>query len=206
VTSHYMAPAPGTRTEEDFPPGHPGRSDFNPNSPEAIEWARKNVAAFGQRDFPVDHPKASDTPGNLNALEWHSGVDPHNPHREPHTGRTPEQAAAVAAMSAVASARAKESPVTQPLDAAEVNAALDVKRREVGRDILTADEYSEVIAAIQSKPRSGETDEQIRARIEKQHLALGKLIGAGYTHGAALERIRIEGVDKVLGIAPGGQK
>src|SRR5260221_7540880 len=138
--------------ERDFPPGHPASSDYDPRSPEAIEWARKNVSPLGQRDFPVDHPKAADTAGNTNALVWETGVDPHNPHREPHTGRTPEQAAGVAVMSAIASKAALESPVTQPLDAAEVNAALDAKRREVNRDLLTPAEYSEVIAALQVRP------------------------------------------------------
>ena len=189
--------------ERDFPPGHPAASDYDPASPEAIEWARKNVAPLGQRDFPVDHPKAVDTPGNTNALQWEAGVDPHNPHREPHTGRTPEQAAGVASMTAIASARAKESPVTQPLDATEVNAALDKKRQELGRDLLTPDEYSEVIASLQQQPRTAETEQQIRDRIEKQHQALGLLIGRGYTRNAALEVIAREGADKVLGISAG---
>jgi hypothetical protein len=189
--------------ERDFPPGHPAASDYDPASPAAIEWARKNVSPLGERDFPVDHPRAADTPGNTNALQWEAGVDPHNPHREPHTGRTPAQAAGVAAMTAIASARAQESPVSQPLDATEVNAALDKKRQELGRDLLTPAEYSEVIASLQSQPRTAETEQQIRDRIEKQHQALGLLIGRGYTRNAALEVIAREGADKVLGISAG---
>ena len=193
--------APPTQIEEDFPKGHPGRSDYDAHSPEAIEWARKNVAPLGERDFAVDHPKAADTPGNTNHLSWPAGVDPHNPHREPFTGRTPEQAAGVAALSAIASARAKESPVSLPLDAAEVNAALDRKRGEVCRDLLTPEEYSEVVAGIQARPRAAESDEAIKARIEKQHLALGKLISQGYTRDAALQIIAHDGPDKILGVS-----
>lgn len=189
--------------EEDFPKGHPGRGDYDPHSPAAQEWARLHVAPLGERDFPVDHPKAADTAGNTNALAWEAGVDPHNPHREPHTGRTPEQAAGVAVLSALASKAALESPVLQPLDAAEVNAALDRRRQEVGRDLLTPEEYSAVIAAIQSQPRTAETEQQIRDRIEKQHLALGALISRGYGRAAALEVIAREGADKVLGISAG---
>jgi hypothetical protein len=189
--------------EEDFPKGHPGRADYDPHSPEAQEWARLHVSPLGERDFPVDHPRAADTPGNTNALQWEPGVNPHNPHREPHTGRTPDQAAGVAVLSEIASRAAQESPVLQPLDATVVNAALDKKRQELGRDLLTPAEYSEVIAAIQSQPRAAETDQEIRDRIEKQHLALGALISRGYTRNAALEVIAREGADKVLGISAG---
>ncbi len=194
------------QVEYDFPPGHPARFDFDPESADAKEWARKNVSALGDRDFPVDHPKAADTPGNTNALTWEAGVDPHNPHREPHTGRTPEQAAGAEVLSAIASARALESPVLQPVDAAEVNAALDEKRRAVKRDLLTPEEYSEVLAVIQSKPRTVESEQAIRERIEKQHLALGALMGRGYTRSGAFEVIAREGADKVLGISAGGGK
>ncbi len=197
--------APTIHLEEDFPKGHPARYDYDPASPEAVEWARKNVSPLGQRDFPVDHPKAADTAGNTNALAWEAGVDPHNPHREPHTGRSPAQAAGVAAMTEIASKAAKESPVLQPLDAGEVNAALDAKRVEVGRDLLTPEEYSEVIAKIHVAPRTPETDVEIKARIEKQHLALGALITRGYTRNSALEVIAREGADRVLGISASGQ-
>jgi anti-sigma factor RsiW len=139
-------------------------------------------------------------------LTWEAGEDPHNPQLEPHTGRTPKQAAGVAALSAIASAAAAESPVLQPIDAGEVNAALDAKRQELHRDTLTPEEYSEVLAKIQSKPRTAESEQEIRARIEKQHLALGALIGRGYTRNAALEVIGREGADKVLGISAGGGK
>jgi RecA/RadA recombinase len=76
----------------------------------------------------------------------------------------------------------------------------------VKRDLLTPEEYSEVLATIQSKPRTVESEQAIRARIEKQHLALGALMGRGYTRNAALEVIGREGADKVLGISAGGGK
>jgi hypothetical protein len=189
--------------ERDFPPGHPAASDYNPASPEAMEWARVNVNPLGTRDFPVDHPKAIDTPGNTNVLTWQPGVDPHNPHREAHTGRTPEQAAGVAAMSETASKAAKESPVTQPLDAVEVSLALNAKRAEVGRDILTAEEYSEVIAKVQSTPHTGQSEQDIRAKIDLQHRALGYLLGRGFTRDAAMEVIAHDGAEKVLGVSAG---
>jgi hypothetical protein len=189
--------------ERDFLLGHPAAADYVPGSPESNEWARVNVSPLGQRDFPVDHPKAVDTAGNLNTLEWEAGVDPHNPHREAHTGRTPEQAAGVAALSEAASKAAKESPVMQPVDASAVNAALDVKRAEVGRDILTAGEYSEVMAAIQAAPRDPQSEEDVRAKVELQHQALNRLLSRGYTQRSAMEVIAREGAAKVLGIESG---
>jgi hypothetical protein len=99
--------------EEDFPKGHPKRFDYDPASPEAIEWARINIHPKGERDFPVDHPKAVDTPGNTNHLAWAPGVDPHHPDLEAHTGATPEQAAGRKAYEAQLSARAKETPTTE---------------------------------------------------------------------------------------------
>jgi len=185
--------------EYDFPPGHPGRSDYDPTSPEAIEWARIHVSPLGARDFPVGHPKALDTPGNLNHIVVEAGVDPLNPHREAHTGRTPEQVAGIAELSRLASEAAKESPVTLPLDAAVVNSALDSKRVELGRDLLTEEEYSGVIAEIHRSQRSGENQDEVRARVEKQHQALQVLLGRGYTRNTAMELIAREGADKVLG-------
>lgn len=193
---------PERQLEQDFPPGHPGRSDFDPNSPEAVEWARTHVAPLGERDFPVDHPKAVDTPGNLNTLTYFPGVDPHNPHREPFTGRTPEQAAGVARLSALASAAAKESPVVQPLDALVVANALNAKRKAVGRDILTPEEYSAVMAELQTAPRAQEDPAATAAKINTQHQALAVLLGKGYTRVTALEMIARDGADKVLADHP----
>lgn len=190
---------PAVRTEEAFPKGHPARSDYDPGSPEAIEWARVNVSPLGERDFPVDHPKALDTPGNTNHLTIRAGVDPHNPHMEPFTGRTPAQAAGVAMMSETASRLAEDSPVTEPLDAEIVNAALDDKRRAVGRDVLTPEEYRETIAAIHSAPRDAETEAEIKQRIDRQHRALGALLKRGYTREVALQIIAREGADKIVG-------
>lgn len=197
-----QAPTPGSKSERDFPPGHPAAADFDPNSPEAMEWVRQNVHPFGERDFPPDHIKAADTAGNTNTMVWSAGVDPHNPHREPFTGRTPEQAAAVAAMSAIASAAAEESPVLKPLDAIEVAAALNAKRKEVGRDILTPDEYSSVLADIQRKPRPDEDPETVRRRISAQHQALSILLSKGYARQTALDMIALEGADKILARFP----
>jgi hypothetical protein len=83
-----------TPQERDFLPGHPAAADYNPASPEAQEWARKNIHPEGERDFPPDHPKALDTPGNKNHYTWVAGVDPAHPELEPFSGRTPEQAKA----------------------------------------------------------------------------------------------------------------
>jgi len=185
--------------ERDFPHGHPAASDYDPASPEAIEWVRKNVSPLGERDFPVDHPKALDTAGNVNHLTWRAGTDPHNPHREEFTGRTPEQAAGVAAMSAIASAAAAESPVTIPLDAAEINAALDAKRVELKRDILTAEEYAAVVRDVHSRPRDPVSAEDVRAHIDKQHRALQALLTRGYNRNTAMDIIGREGADSVLG-------
>lgn len=190
------------QVEHDFPPGHPGRFDYDPTSPEAIEWARKNVAPLGERDFPVDHPKAVDTPGNLNHLVVETGVDPLNPHREAHTGRTPAQVAGIRALSEAASRAAKESPVALPLDAAVVNAALDRKRQELGRDLLTEAEYSDVIAEIHRARSEGEDPDEVRAKVERQHRAVDVLIGRGYTRNTALELVAREGADTILGLAP----
>jgi hypothetical protein len=108
-----MAPRP----EFDFPAGHPARFDYDPASPDAIEWARVNVHPRGERDFPVDHPKAVDTPGNTNARQIFSGVDPEHPDREAFTGRSPAQARAVAAFNAELARKAVETQQPDPIDA-----------------------------------------------------------------------------------------
>lgn len=97
-------------TERDFPKGHPKASDYDPHSPEAIEWARVNIHPLGERDFPVDHIKAVDTPGNTNRIPIRAGEDPARPEIEAHTGATPEVAAARKALEAQLSAKAKETP------------------------------------------------------------------------------------------------
>jgi hypothetical protein len=184
--------------EYDFPPGHPARHDYDPGSPEAAEWARRNVAPLGERDFPVDHPKAADTPGNQNVVSWQAGVDPFNPHREAHTGRTPEQAEGVRALTETASKAAAESPVLQPVDGVSVAAALDRKRKELGRDILTAAEHSEVLAEFHSAPREGQDQAAIQRAIEAQHQALAYVMNRGYSRTAALEVVATEGADRLL--------
>lgn len=198
MTTVFQAPKPGQKAEEDFPAGHPARSDYDPSSPEAVEWARHNVSPLGERDFPVDHPGALDTPGNKNTITWAAGVDPFNPHREPFTGRTPEQVAGIRALSAVASSLAKESPVTKPVDALAVNAALDAKRKQVGRDLLTEAEYSDVMAAFQTGATTAEASETVKASIARQHEALDYLHKKGYTQTSALEILGREGAEKIL--------
>lgn len=103
-----------TPQEPDFPPGHPARCDYNPDSPEAKEWMRKNVHLKGERDFPVDHPKAVDSPGNTNHLAVLPGVDPNHPELEAFTGRTPAVAERMRQLNAQLAASAKESPITTP--------------------------------------------------------------------------------------------
>jgi hypothetical protein len=138
--------------EYDFPPGHPARFDYKPDSPEAIEWARVNVHLRGERDWPVDHPKAVDTPGNLNHIAVRSGVDPLNPHMEEFTGRTPAQAAAVRALSLEQAQHAKESPALEPIQSDVANAALAAERKRLGVETLTQEQTSAVLAALQSAP------------------------------------------------------
>lgn len=98
-------------TERDFPKGHPKASDYDPHSPEALEWARVNIHPLGERDFPVDHPKALDTKGNTNHIPLRAGEDPARPEIEAHTGATREVAAARKAIEAQLTAKAKETPV-----------------------------------------------------------------------------------------------
>ena len=104
-----------TPQEPDFPPGHPARFDYNPDSPEAIEWRRRNVHPKGERDWPVDHPKAVDTPGNTNHVPIRAGVDPDRPHHEAFTGRSPEVAEAMRKRNLAAAASSKESPALDPV-------------------------------------------------------------------------------------------
>lgn len=95
-----------TPQERDFPKGHPKAFDYDPDSPEAIEWARKNIHPAGERDWPVDHPAAIDTEGNKNKVSVLAGVDPAHPELEPFTGRTPAQVAAERAVWADRTAKA----------------------------------------------------------------------------------------------------
>lgn len=106
-----------TPEEPDFPPGHPARFDFDPDSPEAKEWMRKHAWAAGERDYPVGHPKAVDTPGNLNGVQHQAGVDPAHPELEPFTGRTPAAAAKVREMWKLLGEQAKPSPTPEPTEA-----------------------------------------------------------------------------------------
>lgn len=106
-----------TPEEPDFPKGHPKRFDYDPESPEAKQWARFHVFPKGERDFPPGHPKAVDTPGNKNSQELRAGVDPDRPDYEEHTGRSPEQAEAVRQFNAELSRKAFETPARDPIEA-----------------------------------------------------------------------------------------
>jgi hypothetical protein len=106
-----------TPQEPCFPPGHPGRSDYDARSPEAIKWARENMHPRGERAFPLGHPGAPDTPGNLCSVQWVGGVDPFHPELEPFSGRTPKQAAAARALYESLAGTAKETPVLAPVEA-----------------------------------------------------------------------------------------
>lgn len=193
------------QVEQDFPAGHPGRADYDPESPAAKEWARVNVHPLGERDFPVDHPKALDTPGNLNHLPVTAGVDPLNPHREPFTGRTPAQVAAIRKLSEAASKTAVESPVVQPIDAAVVNRMLDMKRSELNRDLLTDEEYRAVLRDYHAARSAGveQAREDLKLTVEQQ--AVSYVMSRGYAMDVATVIVKTEGAEKILksaGIAP----
>ncbi len=137
---------PQVHVEEDFPKGHPARFDYDPASPEAIEWQRKNVNLKGERDFPVGHPKAVDTPGNTNHIPVRPGVDPAHPEREAFTGASPEVAAARKKAQAELAARQMETPMLPEgfVDTAAVarKAALDF----LATQGHTADEAEAILA------------------------------------------------------------
>ena len=135
--------------ERDFPIGHPAAVDTVVGSPEHLLWLEQHKFLENARDFPPGHPKAADTVGNLNQLEVRAGVDPHNPHLEPFTGRTPEKAAAVREWQAAEAAGAHESPVQPIIDAAVLNAALAAERARLGVDALTMDQTQAVMASLQ---------------------------------------------------------
>lgn len=143
-----MTPA----TQDDFPKGHPARFDYDPQSPEAIEWKRKNVHQLGQRDFPVDHPKAADTAGNENSLEWRAGEDPRNPHIQPFSGRTPLQVEGLRELSVVASNPPQAPLALLPVDVAVAYVALAAERKRLGVDTLTHEQHTEVLRKLQQPP------------------------------------------------------
>lgn len=193
------------QVERDFPPGHPAAGDYDPESPEAKEWARKNVHPLGERDFPPDHPKALDTPGNLNHLPVTAGVDPLNPHREAFTGRTPAQATAVRELSAVASQAARESPVVQPIDAAVVNRLLDQRRRELNRDLLTPEEYQGVLRDYHATRAEGVAAAEADLKLTVEQQAISYVMSRGYEVDVATIIVKREGAEKILksaGITP----
>src|SRR6266851_10472278 len=116
------------QVERDFPLGHPAASDYDPGSPEAREWARRNIHPRGERDFPVDHPKAVDTPDNQNSVAVLPGVDPDQPELEPFTGRTPAQAKAAREFYESLLPTVAESPVAEPVVAANPPAVVGKAR------------------------------------------------------------------------------
>ncbi len=193
------------QVERDFAPGHPAANDYDPESLDAKEWARKNISPLGERDFPPDHPKALDTPGNLNHLPVTAGVDPLNPHREPFTGRAPAHAAAVRALSEAASVAAKESPVVQPIDAQVVNRMLDNKRREVNRDLLTPEEYQGVLRDYHATRAEGVAAAEADLKLTTEQQAISYVMSRGYEVDVATIIVKREGAEKILrsaGIVP----
>jgi len=130
-------------SEDDFPPGHPKRFDYDPSTLDAKEWARKHIHPRGERDFPVDSLKAVDTPGNLNSLEWRAGVDPTHPDLEPFTGRTADQARAVLEFNAAIIAAAKPTPSREPIDAEGFLRALHAECVRLNIQELSAEQYEE---------------------------------------------------------------
>jgi hypothetical protein len=106
-----------TPQEPDFPPGHPGRFDYDPASPEAKAWAAAHYSLKGERDYPLGHPKACDTPGNTNHVAIRAGVDPLHPELQEFSGRTPAQVAGLRAYEQAAQAVAVESPAREPITA-----------------------------------------------------------------------------------------
>ena len=148
--------APQVLTEEDFPKGHPARFDYDPKSPEAIEWARTHIHPVGERDFPVGHPKAVDTKGNTNHVPIRPGIDPTHPEREEHTGASPEQAAGRRAAYAALAGQTRETPMHPEgfVDTAKVaeQTAIDFLKaqghtEEVAHEILRREGIDQVLAA-----------------------------------------------------------
>ncbi len=135
--------------ERDFPIGHPAAVDTVIGSPDHLAWIEQHKFSENVRDFPPGHPKAVDTAGNLNALPVRAGVDPHNPHLEEFTGRTPERAAAVREWNKEEAAGAHESPVMPVIDAAVLNAALAEERARLHVDALTMEETQAVMSSLQ---------------------------------------------------------
>lgn len=167
------------QVERDFPIGHPKAIDTVIGSHEHLAWLEQHKFLENARDFPPGHPKAIDTAGNLNHLVWPGGVDPLNPHREAHTGRTPEQAAAVREWDEEEAAGAHESPVVPVIDAAVANAALAAERARLGVDSLTMEQHSAVLAKLQhialAPPKPAQirlTPEQVEAGLKAGNLPL----------------------------------
>jgi hypothetical protein len=128
--------------EDDFPKGHPARFDYDPASPEAKEWARRNISPKGERAFPVDHVKAPDSKVNDCATVWRPGVDPAHPEKEEFTGASPEVAAARRAFHTQLAKAAQETPM---LEDGRVNVAAVAEKTAL--DFLAAQGHDEEAAA-----------------------------------------------------------
>jgi hypothetical protein len=129
--------------ERDFPKGHPKAADYVPGSPEAIEWARKNIHPLGERDFPVGHIKAVDTPGNTNAIPIRPGIDPAHPELEEFTGATKEVATARRAAYLAQLPHVEETPMH---DDGTVNTAKVAEKTAL--DFLIAQGHDEQTAQV----------------------------------------------------------
>ncbi len=141
--------SPDQKVERDFPIGHPAAVDTVIGSPGHLAWLEQHKFLENVRDFPPGHPKAADTPGNLNAIPVRRGVDPHNPHIEEHTGRTPEKAAAIREWNRAEAAGAHESPVMPVIDAQVLNNALAEERARLHVDALTMEQTQAVMSRLQ---------------------------------------------------------
>lgn len=141
--------------EDDFPKGHPKRSDYDPASPAAREWARINMHPRGERDFPVGHPKAIDTPGNENHIAWEPGVDPHRPELEPFTGRTPEQVEGARALYAEMAALSVPTPPRKPIDAAAFTTHYVAECERLGVNALSDEQYDQLLISLDLMPQGG---------------------------------------------------
>jgi hypothetical protein len=124
------------QNEPDFPPGHPARFDYDPESQAAKDWARVNIHPKGERDWPPGHVKAVDTEGNQNDVPVLAGIDPAHPEREAFTGRSPEQAAALRKLYEQNASTAKETVPPLPVIALNppINANIDRARRIADSD------------------------------------------------------------------------
>lgn len=71
--------------EENLPKGHPSRPDYDPESPEAVQWLKNQRALQHTSGLPPGYHYDPERPHG--GLTWVDGVDPLKPWLEPLTGR-----------------------------------------------------------------------------------------------------------------------